>query len=106
MSDEHTRKFQCEYYTVYARPNSCFFCDNCHDIFYDYINGYAYPYMWLCDKGNDTEVGMMGKCQDFYEVAEQTEPSTERHLPDYSYESEMAQRLKDSTDCAWGRDDD
>lgn len=34
-------------------------------------------------------------------IAEQTEPSTERHLPDYSYESEMAQRLKDSTDCAW-----
>ena len=30
-----------------------------------------------------------------------TEPSTERHLPDYSYESGMAQRLKDSTDCPW-----
>ena len=74
MGGEHTRKFQCEYYTVYARPNSCFFCDNCNDIFYDYENGYASPYMWLCDKGNDTEVGMMGKCQDFYEEAEQTEP--------------------------------
>ena len=77
MSDKHTRKFQCEYYTIYARPNSCFFCDNCNDIFYDYRNGYASPYMWLCDKGNDTEVGMMGKCQDFYEDAEQTEPQTD-----------------------------
>ena len=99
MSDEHTRKFQCEYYTVYARPNSCFFCDNCHDIFYDYINGYAYPYMWLCDKGNDTEVGMMGKCQDFYEVAEQTEPKIAGKHTKQIIIDEAA--TEPSTDCGW-----
>ena len=36
-----------------------------------------------------------------FHIAEQTEPSTERHLPDYSYESEMCQRLKEQTDCPW-----
>ena len=56
-------------------------------------------------------VSMWMFVQDFREIrrkvlmleakAEQTEPSTERHLPDYSYESGMAQRLKDSTDCPW-----
>lgn len=71
--EERTREYQCEYYKVKARPNSCFFCDNCTDIFFDYKNGNPAPYMWLCDKGNDTEVGMMGKCQDFNEQTERSE---------------------------------
>ena len=66
-TEEPTRKFQCEYYSLRARPNSCFFCDNCTDIYFDYAKGYAAPYMWLCNVGNDTEAGLMGKCQDFRE---------------------------------------
>ena len=59
--NEFTRKFECEEYTVYARPNSCFFCTQCTDIFYDWDG----PYLWLCDINADTHDGMMGKCKHF-----------------------------------------
>ena len=55
--------------------------------------------MWLCDKGNDTEVGMMGKCQDFYEVAEQTEPKIAGKHTKQIIIDEAA--TEPSTDCGW-----
>ena len=73
MSNEGDRLFECDAYKVQARHNSCFFCDNCTDIFYDYQKGYASPYMWLCIKGNDTEKGMMGVCEDFREERKEGE---------------------------------
>ena len=48
---------------IIAHPRSCFFCDNCTDIFYD-SDG---PYMWFCRKDGDTELGVSGKCEYFEE---------------------------------------
>ena len=59
---EFTREYKCEYYSLKAHPRSCFFCDNCPDIFFDYTNG---PYMFMCIKEADTEAGLLGKCNQF-----------------------------------------
>lgn len=62
---EFTREYKCEYYSLKAHPRSCFFCDNCTDIFFDYTNG---PYMFMCVKQADTGAGLLGKCNQFIEV--------------------------------------
>ena len=68
---EMTRNYKCDYYSVWAHPRSCFFCDHCTDIFFDYTNG---PYMWMCELTEDGEdaservhLGMTGQCTDFME---------------------------------------
>ncbi|MBQ1297096.1 MAG: hypothetical protein IIY21_23835 [Clostridiales bacterium] len=48
--------------TYLALPNSCLFCWNCTDIFYDFTNG---PYMFICREDGDTINGMCGKCKSF-----------------------------------------
>ena len=58
------RKYECEYYSVMARPTSCFFCDHCTDIWFDYTNG---PYMFYCDIDKNTAEGIAGKCKSFIE---------------------------------------
>ena len=53
------KEYKCEYYSVQAAENSCFFCQHCTDIFFDYTNG---PYMFLCDEDADTRKGCDGQC--------------------------------------------
>ena len=68
INPEHTREYDVTNNGVrlhlWARPNSCFFCDHCTDIFID-LDGS--PYMWFCEKENEIDVGMLGKCEDFRE---------------------------------------
>lgn len=56
---------------VMAHPTSCFFCDHCTDIWYDFENG---PYMFDCAKQGEDEDngvrilrGLKGECPDFME---------------------------------------
>lgn len=65
---EFTREYKCEYYSIKAHPRSCFFCDNCLDILFDYTNG---PYMFICTKQVATRTGLLGKCDQFIEGDEQ-----------------------------------
>ena len=58
------KEYKCEYYSVQAAENSCFFCQHCTDIFFDYTNG---PYMFLCDEDADTRKGCDGQCKLFKE---------------------------------------
>ena len=56
------KEYKCEYYSVQVAENSCFFCQHCTDIFFDYTNG---PYMFICDKDADTMKGYDGQCKLF-----------------------------------------
>ena len=62
---EMTREYRCGTYRLKAHPHSCFFCDNCTDIFYDYTNG---PYMFFCAEELDIDTGLSGSCKQFSEV--------------------------------------
>ena len=42
------KTYECEYYKVTAHKHSCFFCEYCTDVWWDYTHG---PYMWHCEKG-------------------------------------------------------
>jgi len=54
------RLFRCENGSDYlAYENSCLFCNNCTDIFYDYTHG---PYLMICDLDCNTQNGMAGQC--------------------------------------------
>lgn len=64
---EMTREYECEFYKLKAHPRSCFFCDNCTDIFFDYTNG---PYMFFCAVDGNTDTGLSGLCEQFSEVDE------------------------------------
>ena len=64
MSEE-MRLYECEYYRVLAPDRSCLFCDHCTDVFWDYTNG---PYMFFCDRGEDTDDGARGNCKSFEEM--------------------------------------
>jgi len=64
---ELTRKYECEYYTVRAHPRSCFFCQNCTDIFFDSEG----PYWWFCRENMLQDEGMTGKCTLFLEDYEE-----------------------------------
>lgn len=44
-----------------ARENSCLFCNNCTDIFYDSSG----IYMIMCEKYLDTEKGIGGNCEEW-----------------------------------------
>ena len=46
------KQYECEYYKVIAHQNSCFFCEYCTDIWWDYTNG---PYMCLCTNEIDVK---------------------------------------------------
>ncbi len=54
---------------VTAHKRSCFFCEYCPDIIYDYTNG---PYMFFCTKGIDWDEAdaMHGNCAGFIEDEE------------------------------------
>lgn len=44
-----SKPFECENGFIYQVPDdSCYICDHCTDIWYDYTHG---PYMSLCDLG-------------------------------------------------------
>ena len=58
------RKYECEYYSLRARPNSCFFCDHCTDIFFDQYG----PYAFICDEEQNVELGLSGVCSLFIET--------------------------------------
>lgn len=58
------RKYECEYYSLRARPNSCFFCDHCTDIFFDQDG----PYAFVCDEEQNVELGLSGMCSLFIET--------------------------------------
>ena len=64
MSDTVMRKYECEYYSLSAPATSCFFCDHCTDIFFDFSHG---PYMFFCELDEDVDVGLSGKCKTFKE---------------------------------------
>ena len=59
-----TREYECDYYKCNVHPKSCLFCIQCEDVFFDYTHG---PYMFICNKGQDTDMGMNGKCKLFEE---------------------------------------
>ena len=52
---------------VTAHKRSCFFCEHCTDMYYDYTYG---PYMFFCTKRIDwAEVDAMhGSCEGFMEM--------------------------------------
>lgn len=68
VKSEDTKLYDAKFYQVKAHCRSCFFCDHCTDIFWDFSNG---PYMFLCDKNMfDMEAikkGIIGKCKSFEE---------------------------------------
>ena len=57
-------------YRILSLPNTCYFCKNCTDIWWDYSNG---PYMFSCDKEQEVDEdlvwkkGLIGKCEYFEE---------------------------------------
>lgn len=53
---------------ITAHKNSCFFCENCTDIFYDYTNG---AYAFCCEYEKDTCKGVRGRCESFVEWQEE-----------------------------------
>ena len=60
-----TRKFECDNGRTYlCHPRSCFFCEHCVEIIWDYTNG---PYMFPCDADGDTHIGLQGECDKFKE---------------------------------------
>jgi len=62
---ECTREFKCDDGNTYmCHPRSCFFCDHCEDILYDFTNG---PYSFLCEESEDIDQGLQGKCEKFIE---------------------------------------
>lgn len=68
VKPEDIRIYDGEFYEVKAHCKSCFFCDHCKDIFWDYSNG---PYLFLCDeKFGENDVirkGLSGNCNSFKE---------------------------------------
>ena len=56
-------------YQVRAHKRSCFFCQRCTDIFWDYTHG---PYMFVCAIDEDGEMvwekGLQGTCDGFIEI--------------------------------------
>ena len=44
--------FEGDHYTVTANRRSCFFCEHCTDIWFDYTVG---PYMFHCEQGIDSK---------------------------------------------------
>ena len=61
------KEFKGEGYIVMAHPKSCFFCEHCTDIIYDYSNG---PYMFICNNNINSdhiELGLKGMCNKFKE---------------------------------------
>ena len=60
--------YKCEFYSVMAAENSCFFCQHCSDIFFDYTNG---PYAFICTEGVPTSAGLKGRCNLFKEEKEE-----------------------------------
>ena len=65
MSD--MRLYECEYYRLMAPPKCCLFCVFCTDVYFDYTNG---PYMFMCARDGDTDLGVAGNCQLFLDEAE------------------------------------
>lgn len=47
--------------------NSCAFCRHCTDLFYDYTNG---PYLFICDKDNNSNAGTCSEFDDMEGGAE------------------------------------
>ena len=69
VKPDDARIFKCEYYEVKAHKNSCFFCEHCTDIFFDYTNG---PYMFFCLKDHDDVTDyLINGCPDFKEGYEE-----------------------------------
>ena len=68
---EFSREYSKEGIRLWARPTSCFFCDNCTDIFIDTFS--QKPYLWFCKIHEDVEEGLMGKCADFKEEGDNNE---------------------------------
>ena len=68
VKPEDTKTYDGTYYEVKAHCKSCFFCDHCKDIFWDYTHG---PYLFLCDEkfGDNDAIrkGFIGKCKSFKE---------------------------------------
>lgn len=57
-----TKTYEIGPFSVVADSNSCFFCDHCTDIYYDYENG---PYMFICAECQETDKGLSGSCEMF-----------------------------------------
>ena len=60
-------------FRILALPNTCYFCEYCTDIWWDYSNG---PYMFYCEMEHDengeivneelvAKKGLYGKCELF-----------------------------------------
>lgn len=70
MADADTRVYSFEdepfgmTISVTAHKRSCFFCEYCTEIIWDYTNG---PYVFFCGKEADTDDGVFGRCPEFKE---------------------------------------
>ncbi len=60
-----TKIYECEAFTCEAPIHSCFFCEHCSDIFYDFTNG---SYALVCDMCSIETYKDCGlHCRDFKE---------------------------------------
>lgn len=63
---DEVKRYECDEYIVYAYPETCFFCEHCTDIFFDYTNG---PYWLICDlfleKNTAPVIRNEIRCKDF-----------------------------------------
>ena len=65
--DKGYREFKGEGYIVLAHPKSCFFCEHCTEIIYDFSNG---PYRFVCNiefEPSHIDMGLKGMCSKFKE---------------------------------------
>jgi hypothetical protein len=87
------KEYKCEYYSVQVAENSCFFCQHCTDIFFDYTNG---PYMFICDEDADTMKGYDGQCKLFKEVYLETFDMLARHFAEWGAKHKESLQVQES----------
>lgn len=51
-----TKEFDCDWYIMTANRRSCFGCEHCAGIFFDYTYG---PYLFFCEKGVGSKLNVL-----------------------------------------------
>ena len=65
LKEENARRYNGLCWTLIAHKNSCCFCKNLSDLFYDFTHG---PYLFFCDKGIDVDNELLlNGCSEFEE---------------------------------------
>lgn len=63
------KTYNCGLFKYTLPDHACVFCKHCTDVFYDYSGGI---YMLICDKENDVDGNISGKCREFEENNDET----------------------------------